>query len=143
MQAGAPEVVWALNTVLLQTCVCATAGTISDSLYFLLRCHLTCVGKGQMYKKEVRSCAQMYFIPAQANPYEAGLPTGGKGMGGAEGGIRVPGIYRWPGHIPAGVTSDAPVSVLDTLPTILDLAGLPSFHDIMSHLPQRVCNTNT
>lgn len=66
-----------------------------------------------------------------------GLFKGGKGMGGAEGGIRVPGIYRWPGHIPAGVTLDAPVSILDTLPTILELAGLPPLQDLMPHLPYR------
>ncbi|KAG7172890.1 Arylsulfatase H-like [Homarus americanus] len=30
---------------------------------------------------------------------------GGKRMGSAEGGIRVPGIYRWSGHIPAGKDS--------------------------------------
>ncbi|KAG0719201.1 Arylsulfatase H [Chionoecetes opilio] len=58
-----------------------------------------------------------------------GLFKGGKGMGGAEGGIRVPGIFRWPGHIPAGVILDAPTSLLDTLPTMLDLAGLPPLHD--------------
>ena len=75
--------------------------------------------------------------------YFDGFSTGGKGMGAAEGGIRVPGIYRWPGHIPAGVTSDAPISMLDTLPTILELAGLPSLHDLMPHLPYRVCNVNT
>ncbi|KAG0722366.1 Steryl-sulfatase [Chionoecetes opilio] len=67
-----------------------------------------------------------------------GLFKGGKGMGGAEGGIRVPGIFRWPGHIPAGVTLGAATSLLDTLPTLLDLAGLPPLHDLMAHLPHRV-----
>nr|XP_045604189.1 arylsulfatase H-like [Procambarus clarkii]XP_045604190.1 arylsulfatase H-like [Procambarus clarkii] len=62
---------------------------------------------------------------------------GGKGMGGAEGGIRVPGIYRWSGHLPAGVTVDAPTSLLDTMPTLLDLAGLPSLPKLLPHLPPR------
>ena len=40
-----------------------------------------------------------------------------------EGGIRVPGIARWPGHVPAGRTSDAIISTLDVLPTFAALAG--------------------
>lgn len=40
-----------------------------------------------------------------------------------EGGIRVPGIVRWPGHVPAGRTSGAIVSTLDVLPTFAALAG--------------------
>ena len=42
-----------------------------------------------------------------------------------EGGIRVPGIVQWPGHIDAGSTSDVPVSGVDVLPTICELAGVP------------------
>jgi arylsulfatase A-like enzyme len=41
-----------------------------------------------------------------------------------EGGIRVPGIARWPGHVPAGRTSDAIVSTLDVLPTFAGFAGV-------------------
>lgn len=40
-----------------------------------------------------------------------------------EGGVRVPGILRWPGHVPAGHTSDAIVSTLDVLPTFAGLGG--------------------
>lgn len=40
-----------------------------------------------------------------------------------EGGLRVPGIVRWPGKVPAGATSDAIVSTLDVLPTYAALAG--------------------
>ncbi len=36
-----------------------------------------------------------------------------------EGGIRVPGIARWPGHIKAGTTSDVPVIGSDLFPTVL------------------------
>lgn len=36
-----------------------------------------------------------------------------------EGRIRVPMMIRWPGRIPAGVTSSQPVSHLDVVPTIL------------------------
>ncbi|MEQ8765757.1 MAG: sulfatase [Planctomycetota bacterium] len=47
---------------------------------------------------------------------------GGKGML-TEGGIRVPMIARWPGHIRAGRRSDEPVMLLDLHPTLLDVAG--------------------
>ena len=42
-----------------------------------------------------------------------------------EGGIRVPGVVRWPGHIPAGTTSDVPVIGTDIFATVLDIVGLP------------------
>ncbi len=41
-----------------------------------------------------------------------------------EGGHRVPGIARWPGHIEAGTTSDALVNGTDVLPTLCELAGI-------------------
>jgi arylsulfatase A len=40
-----------------------------------------------------------------------------------EGGIRVPGIARWPGKITPGSTCDAPVIGSDLFPTVLGLAG--------------------
>jgi arylsulfatase A-like enzyme len=42
-----------------------------------------------------------------------------------EGGIRVPGLARWPGHIAPGTTSDVPVIGTDIFATVLDIAGLP------------------
>lgn len=42
-----------------------------------------------------------------------------------EGLLRVPLIWSWPGHFPAGVTSTALASLLDFAPTILDLCGVP------------------
>ena len=42
-----------------------------------------------------------------------------------EGGQRVFGLASWPGKIPAGAVSNATVSSLDYLPTILALAGVP------------------
>lgn len=36
-----------------------------------------------------------------------------------EGGIRVPGIARWPGHIKPGITADGPVIGSDLFPTVL------------------------
>ena len=43
-----------------------------------------------------------------------------------EGGIRAPLIARWPGQIPAGTTSDHISAHWDLLPTLCDLAGLPT-----------------
>ena len=42
-----------------------------------------------------------------------------------EGGIRVPGIARWPGHITPGTVSDVPVIGSDIFATVLDIAGIP------------------
>ena len=40
-----------------------------------------------------------------------------------EGGIRVPLIVKWPGHIRGGAVSDVPVVNMDFYPTILDIVG--------------------
>lgn len=38
---------------------------------------------------------------------------------------RVPLIFSWPGHIQGGQRFSQPVSMIDVLPTVLELAGLP------------------
>lgn len=43
-----------------------------------------------------------------------------------EGGLRVPFIASWPGHIEPGATCDIPYAQYDTFATLLDLAGDPS-----------------
>ena len=40
-----------------------------------------------------------------------------------EGGIRVPGVIRWPGRIKPGSVSTEPVSGVDVLPTLCEIAG--------------------
>jgi arylsulfatase B len=50
---------------------------------------------------------------------------GGKGQL-YEGGVRVPFLLQWMGHLPGGVVSDRPVSSLDVLPTALAAAGVQS-----------------
>lgn len=52
-----------------------------------------------------------------------GLP-GGK-ANNWEGGIRIPGILRWPGVIQAGLEIDEPTSNMDVFPTVAKLAGSP------------------
>ena len=42
-----------------------------------------------------------------------------------EGGIRVPGILRLPGRIEPGAVIDEPISGVDVLPTLAELAGAP------------------
>lgn len=41
-----------------------------------------------------------------------------------EGGIRIPLIVRWPGHVKPGTVSDQPVISMDYFPTFLDVAGV-------------------
>lgn len=42
-----------------------------------------------------------------------------------DGGVRVPCLMRWPGHLPAGTTTDAALMTIDLLPTIACLTGAP------------------
>lgn len=42
-----------------------------------------------------------------------------------EGGVRVPTIARWPGHVPAGATCRELAATIDVLPTIARLIGAP------------------
>ena len=46
-----------------------------------------------------------------------------------EGGIRVPGIIRWPGHTKGGQVCDEPVSGVDVLPTLCAAAGVTAPDD--------------
>ena len=50
-------------------------------------------------------------------------PLGGWGYTTAEGGMRVPGIVRWPGRISAGGRNAELMTLMDVLPTLAGLAG--------------------
>lgn len=67
----------------------------------------------------------LIFFTSDNGPWFGGSTAGLRGMKGSnfEGGIRVPGIVRWPGKIPAGQTSGAIAGVIDILPTIGAAAG--------------------
>ena len=56
------------------------------------------------------------------NGGSAGILRDGKGSS-YEGGQRVPGIFWWPGTIPAGVTTSFPVNQMDLLPTMVALSS--------------------
>lgn len=50
-----------------------------------------------------------------------------------EGGVRVPGIIRWPGHVPADrVDNSSVIAAVDWLPTVCSLAGveIPTTHSL-------------
>jgi len=44
-----------------------------------------------------------------------------------EGGIRVPFIVRWPGHVKAGSESDQPFAFYDMMPTFCEIAGIADY----------------
>lgn len=46
-----------------------------------------------------------------------------------EGGMRVPGIFHWPGKLPAGAERDGIAMQIDIFPTVLSLAGIPLLQD--------------
>jgi arylsulfatase A len=58
------------------------------------------------------------------NVGDSGPFRDGKGSGW-EGGVRVPGVFWWPGMIAPGTSVMQPASTLDILPTIFRLAGEP------------------
>lgn len=63
--------------------------------------------------------------PLRCNMMGSSMPfAGGKHDLGDEGGVRVPLIVRWPGHIPAGrVDRETVVSSIDLYPTFASIAG--------------------
>lgn len=54
---------------------------------------------------------------------------GRKGMNW-DGGIRVPGIFYWPGKIPEDVVFDEPAGIVDIFPTICGLLGIDAPKDV-------------
>lgn len=61
--------------------------------------------------------------PEDKNGSDNGVLHGGKGSS-YEGGFRVPFAVQWKGVLPAGTTYDKPVSSLDIMGTIAELAGV-------------------
>lgn len=61
----------------------------------------------------------------RAHPHGSAGPLRDKKGAVYEGGIRVPGIIRWPGHTKAGQVSDEPVCGVDLLPTLCAATNIP------------------
>lgn len=52
-----------------------------------------------------------------------GIFKGGKGQGAVEGGIRMPGVIRWPGKVTPGTIVDEPTWMMDMYPTLARAIG--------------------
>lgn len=78
------------------------------------------------------------YFTSDNGPEGDGIKSPGRGSSGGlrgrkrdlhEGGIRVPGIARWPNKIAAETTCDVPVIGSDLFPTMLSLAGVEPPND--------------
>lgn len=92
----------------------------------------------QALEEQKLSDSTFVFFTSDNGPEGDGIKSPGRGSTGGlrgrkrdlhEGGIRVPGIARWPGKIPAGSTSAVPVIGSDMFPTMLTAAGVPAPDD--------------
>ncbi len=68
----------------------------------------------------------LVMFSSDNGPWYGGSTGGLRGMKGSgwEGGVRVPGIFRWPGKIPAGRVIDDPAATVDVVPTVCGLLGI-------------------
>lgn len=62
---------------------------------------------------------------AMLNQGGSNSPWSGEKNSLSEGGIRLPAVVQWPGHIPAGLVSDIPFRIADVFPTLAGAVGDP------------------
>ena len=99
---------------------------------------------------ELEEKTLVFFLSDNGGPLRrsrngsSNTPLRGQKGGLWEGGIRVPFLARWKGVLPAGRVYDQPVSALDIVPTVLELAGVTAGGeraldgvDILPHLAGR------
>ncbi|MEM0965351.1 MAG: sulfatase [Verrucomicrobiota bacterium] len=60
----------------------------------------------------------------EGDPWTSNRPLRGGKASTYEGGVRVPWIVSWPGHIEPGTVCDTPVQSVDIYPTVLELANV-------------------
>ncbi|MEM6362938.1 MAG: sulfatase-like hydrolase/transferase [Planctomycetota bacterium] len=83
---------------------------------------------------EIEDNTLIWYVSDNGAPGNGGglnLPLGGGKGSLLDGGIRVPFIASWPGHLPEGVEYEPMVSTLDIFPTCLAVAGV-------KELPERL-----
>ena len=85
---------------------------------------------GELDELGLRDNTLVFFTsdngPARTGKHPYGSTAGLREYKGYmyEGGVRVPGIIRWPGKVEPGSVSDVPVIGTDFLPTACDIAGI-------------------
>jgi arylsulfatase A-like enzyme len=85
-----------------------------------------------LHEKNLEENTLVFFFSDNGGPTMKGTtinasrndPLRGSKRTTLEGGIRVPFVVKWPGHVPAGKVYDSPVIQLDILPTALAAASV-------------------
>lgn len=84
----------------------------------------------ELDKQKLRDSTLVFFTsdngPARTGFHPHGETAGLRDKKGAvfEGGVRVPGIIRWPGKVKPDTTESTPIIALDLLPTLCSITGL-------------------
>ena len=104
-----------------------------DALYFANIANLDkAIGRILDTLDELDQTKETFVLFASDNgPWREGSqgPLRGKKSDIWDGGIRVPGIIRWPGRVAAGQTTGAPAGVVDILPTLCSVANIKAPSD--------------
>ena len=115
-------------------------GLYSDAVYEMdwsvsqILCHLSSLGVDGdtlvIFVSDNGACDQVALSSHPGATFRwlcgSNAPYSGFKGGFNEGGIRVPLTARWPGVLPAGATTSAVGSVMDLLPTVARVTGVPT-----------------
>jgi arylsulfatase A len=75
-------------------------------------------------EKQNENTLIIFFSDNGGTNHASNYPLKGRKSNVWDGGIRVPGIMHWPGHIKPGSVSTIPVSAVDIVPTICQVTGV-------------------
>jgi len=64
-----------------------------------------------------------FMLPGRGLEVQSNAPLRSGGVTTCEGGVRVPAIFRWPGHLMQGSVNHAMLSSLDVVPLAVSVAG--------------------
>ncbi len=64
-----------------------------------------------------------FMLPGRGLEVQSNAPLREGGVTTREGGVRVPALFRWPGHLESGVTNRTMLSSLDIVPLAVSVAG--------------------